>query len=66
VVFVEGLIGSVYLDREYDLDRYHAVFERLQKIALNPQETADLVASLARSYADNLKTAVRRSDSFRR
>ena len=55
VVFVEGLIGSVYLDREYDLDRYHAVFEQLQSIALNPQDTGDLIASLYRSYADNPK-----------
>jgi transcriptional regulator with XRE-family HTH domain len=53
VVFVEGLIGSVYLDREYDLDRYHSVFERLQAIALNPKETADLLASLCRAYADS-------------
>jgi transcriptional regulator with XRE-family HTH domain len=53
VVFVEGLIGSVYLDREYDLDRYHSVFERLQAIALDPKETADLLASLCSDYADS-------------
>jgi hypothetical protein len=53
VVFVEGLIGSVYLDREYDLDRYHSVFERLQAIALDPKETADLLASLCSGYADS-------------
>lgn len=51
VVFVEGLIGSVYLDREYDLDRYRAVFQQLQTIALDPQETADLIASLYAAYA---------------
>ena len=55
VVFVEGLIGSVYLDREYDLDRYHAVFQNLQSIALNPQETGDLMASVYHAYADNPK-----------
>jgi uncharacterized protein DUF5753 len=55
VVFVEGLIGSVYLDREYDLDRYHAVFQKLQSMALNPQDTGDLVASLYHIYSDNAK-----------
>jgi transcriptional regulator with XRE-family HTH domain len=52
VVFVEGLIGSVYLDREYDLDRYHAVFQQLQAIALSPKDTADLMASLHHAYTD--------------
>jgi hypothetical protein len=55
VVFVEGLIGSVYLDREYDLDRYHAVFQQLQSIALNPQDTGDLIASVYHSYETNSK-----------
>lgn len=56
VVFVEGLIGSVYLDREYDLDRYHAVFQKLQSMALNPQDTGDLIASLYHIYAENPKS----------
>ena len=55
VVFVEGLIGSVYLDREYDLDRYHAVFQKLQSMALNPQDTGDLIASLYHIYSDDAK-----------
>jgi transcriptional regulator with XRE-family HTH domain len=53
VVFVEGLIGSVYLDREYDLDRYHSVFERLRTIALDPKDTADLIAKVCRAYTSN-------------
>lgn len=55
VVFVEGLIGSVYLDREYDLDRYHAVFQKLQSMAKNPQDTRDLIANLYHIYLDNVK-----------
>ena len=50
VVFVEGLIGSTYLERPDDLKRYHEIFDRLQSIALNPQETADLIAKLSLSY----------------
>ena len=54
VVFVEGLIGSIYLERADDLDRYHAVFDQLQAIALNPKDTVDLNANFARSYKDSL------------
>jgi len=66
VVFVEGSIGSTYLERPDDLKRYCEIFDRLKSIAVDPQETADLVASIARSYQDSLKKAVRRSHIFRR
>lgn len=55
VVFVEGLIGSTYLDRESDLVRYRAVFEELQSIALSPKDTSDLIASLVHSYKDSIE-----------
>ena len=50
VVFVEGLIGSTYLDRPDDLKRYREVFDRLQSIALNPKDTADLIAKYHLDY----------------
>jgi hypothetical protein len=52
VVFVEGLIGSTYLERPEDIKRYHAAFKRLQDIALSPGDTVDFVANLSRSYRD--------------
>jgi transcriptional regulator with XRE-family HTH domain len=52
VVFVEGLIGSTYLDRAEDLKRYREIFRRLQSMALNSQDTAELIAGLMRSYED--------------
>jgi transcriptional regulator with XRE-family HTH domain len=48
VVFVEGMIGSTYLDQPKDLGRYHDVFDELQSIALNPQDSSDLIAKLLR------------------
>jgi hypothetical protein len=54
VVFVEGMIGSTYLDRPNDLKRYHDVFNELQSIALNPKDTGDLIARLLRIYKDGL------------
>jgi transcriptional regulator with XRE-family HTH domain len=52
VVFVEGLIGSTYLDRPDDLKRYREIFDRLQSIALNPKDTADLIADLHAAYSN--------------
>lgn len=54
VVFVEGMIGSTYLDRLEDLKRYHDVFHELQSIALNPKEASDLIAKFIRFYKDGL------------
>jgi transcriptional regulator with XRE-family HTH domain len=54
VVFVEGMIGSTYLDRPEDLKRYSDVFLKLQSIALDPQDTSDLIAKLLRVYKDGL------------
>lgn len=46
VVFVEGLVGSVYLERPEDLKRYREVFERLQIIALSPKDSIDMIAEI--------------------
>ena len=46
VVFVEGLVGSIYLERPEDLERYDRVFEYLQRVALSPQDSIDLIAQI--------------------
>ena len=46
VVFVEGLVGSIYLQKPEDLDRYRAVFDHLRNIALSPEDTLALIAGL--------------------
>jgi len=46
VVFVEGLVGSVYLERAEDLKRYRKVFERLQSVALSPKDTVSAIAKI--------------------
>jgi xanthosine utilization system XapX-like protein len=57
VIFVEGLVGSIYLERAEDLVRYSQIFERLQQISLDPKETADLIAKLQKKYRSNLISA---------
>ncbi len=59
VVYVEGLIGSVYLERTDDLKRYREIFNRLQSIALSPRESANLIANLSRSYKDSSEPNLR-------
>lgn len=43
VVYVEGLVGSIYLERPDDLDRYQEVFDRLSTIALSPDDSIALM-----------------------
>jgi hypothetical protein len=50
LVYVEGLIGNMYLERSQDLLRYEEVFERLSDVALNPQESIELIAETATRY----------------
>jgi len=50
VVFVEGLVGSVYLERAEDLKRYRKVFERLQSMALSPKDTINAIAKIRAQF----------------
>jgi transcriptional regulator with XRE-family HTH domain len=52
VVFVEGLIGSVYLERPDDLTRYREVFKRLQAIALSPKDTIDAITKIKAQFGE--------------
>jgi transcriptional regulator with XRE-family HTH domain len=50
VVYVEGIVGWLYLERQQDLDRYYLVFKRLCEMALNSQESIELIAEIAAMY----------------
>jgi hypothetical protein len=50
VVYVEGLIGYVYLERPQDIHRYQVVFERLSQVALNPQDSIKLIAEVGAQH----------------
>jgi len=52
VVFVEGLVGSVYLERAEDLKRYRKVFERLQSMALSPKDTINTIAKIRARFKE--------------
>lgn len=47
VVYVEGLVGWVYMKRSRDVERYARVFERLCHIALPSRESVELIIKKA-------------------
>jgi transcriptional regulator with XRE-family HTH domain len=51
VVYVEGLVGSIYFERPEDLDRYLGVFDRLSVIALSPEDTVELLQNMRTEYS---------------
>ncbi len=58
VVYVEGLVGWLYVERSQDVARYQQVFEHLRSVALNPQESIELLERVARGYSDPAIIAV--------
>ena len=50
VVYVDGLTGSRYLDREADVDRYRETVERLRASALNPRDSMNRLNELRRAF----------------
>ena len=58
IVYVEGLIGSTYLERDEDLKRYREIFAKLQSIAASPKDSAELIAKNLRSYGERLEAVL--------
>ncbi|HEY2240692.1 MAG TPA: helix-turn-helix transcriptional regulator [Streptosporangiaceae bacterium] len=48
VVYVEGIMGDLYLESVEEVKRYQSAFERIQAVAINPQETLTLVDKMVR------------------
>jgi transcriptional regulator with XRE-family HTH domain len=55
IVYVEGLVGWIYVERPEDLKRYRRVFERLCDIALTPEESVKLIAGIRKLCVDGLR-----------
>jgi transcriptional regulator with XRE-family HTH domain len=50
VVYVEGLVGHLYLERRQDVERYERIFERLRSLSLDQQESLDLLTRMSSQY----------------
>ena len=49
-VYVEGVVGNIYLESAVDLERYRRIFSRLQSIALDPEGSVAMVKRIAAAY----------------
>jgi len=58
VVYVEGLVGWIYVERRQDVERYQQVFEHLRTVALTPQESIELIARIGAGYKNPAILAV--------
>ena len=47
VVYVEGVVGNIYLENAADLERYRKLFSRLEAIALSPEESIALAERIS-------------------
>ena len=48
VVYVEGIMGDLYLESVEEVKRYQSAFERIQAVALSPQETVTFIDKMVR------------------
>jgi transcriptional regulator with XRE-family HTH domain len=53
VVYVEGVVGNIYLESPAELARYRQMFSRLQSIALDPEDSVAMAMRIAAAYKDS-------------
>jgi transcriptional regulator with XRE-family HTH domain len=53
VVYVEGLVGGLYLERPPEIERYLQVSEILRGMALSPKDSAVLIENVRDTYTDD-------------
>jgi hypothetical protein len=56
VVYVEGLVGQIYLEHPQDVERYEQVFSRLRDISLAPDESLDLMQRIRAGFSSRAST----------
>jgi hypothetical protein len=49
-VYVEGLVGFLFLERTEDLERYHEVFRELQSMAMSPAASTEFLTQVMREH----------------
>jgi transcriptional regulator with XRE-family HTH domain len=52
VVYVEGLVGQIYMERAQDVERYEQVFDRLRTMASSPRDSMKFIREIRDSYSD--------------
>lgn len=57
LIYSEGMVGFIYLDRPEDIARYHECFEHLSQLALKPDQSAELIQEISQAYDSSVRTA---------
>ena len=52
IVWVEGLFGMIYLERPQDVERYKDVFSNARSVAMEGQESTELITRISREMSD--------------
>lgn len=52
VVYIEGLVGNLYVERDADIARYRETIGYLQRRALDPAASAELIMRIRDRYAE--------------
>jgi transcriptional regulator with XRE-family HTH domain len=50
VVYVEGLVGQIYVERDQDVGRYDQVFDHLRAMASTPRDSVKLITEIRETY----------------
>lgn len=56
VVYVEGLVGQLYLEHQKDVERYDQIFERLRSMSLTAPQSVNLMRTVAAEYKRESKS----------
>jgi transcriptional regulator with XRE-family HTH domain len=65
IVYVEGLIGQLYMERQQEVDHYLQVVSQLRDMALSPKDSVAFVARIRDTYNNEL-TVRRQAVAIRR
>jgi transcriptional regulator with XRE-family HTH domain len=52
VIYVDGLVGQIFLEREQDVQRYRQVFDQLRALSLGSEGSIDLISEALGTYRD--------------
>lgn len=56
VVYVDGMVGQLFLEQPTDVTRYRRVFDTLRALALSPADSVDLVSTCAYQITRHLRS----------
>ena len=51
VVYIEGVTSDLYLEKPNDVQKYSVMYEHLRAQALNPDQSRQFIADIAKDYA---------------